>query len=101
MHRVLKPGGVVVILEFSQPVLPVFKHLFNFYFRRVLPKIGAVISGSSGAYQYLPDSVRRFPAQEKLLELMSDNGFVATGYRNLSAGIAALHWGKKQAEWIG
>jgi demethylmenaquinone methyltransferase/2-methoxy-6-polyprenyl-1,4-benzoquinol methylase len=93
MRRVLKPGGAVVILEFSKPVVPVFKHVFNFYFRHILPKLGALISGDGGAYQYLPDSVRKFPAQEQLVEFMTNAGFGNVGYRNLSGGIAALHWG--------
>jgi demethylmenaquinone methyltransferase/2-methoxy-6-polyprenyl-1,4-benzoquinol methylase len=94
MHRVLKPGGAVVVLEFSKPVVPVFRHLFNFYFRYVLPKLGAIVSGDGGAYQYLPDSVRKFPAQEPLAELMRGSGFKDVGYKNLSGGIAALHWGR-------
>ena len=93
MRRVLKPGGALVILEFSKPVVPVFKHVFNFYFRHILPKLGAVISGDGAAYQYLPDSVRTFPSQEQLLQLMTSAGFGNVGYRNLSGGIAALHWG--------
>src|SRR6266567_2076601 len=93
MRRVLKPGGGIVILEFSKPVVPVFKHAFNFYFRHILPKLGAIISGDGSAYQYLPDSVRKFPAQEELKELMLSSGFSDVGYRNLSGGIAALHWG--------
>src|SRR5437870_12450396 len=95
MYRLLKPGGAVVILEFSKPVAPVFKHAFNFYFRHVLPKLGALISGDGTAYQYLPDSVRKFPAQEQLMELMGNAGFRDVRYRNLSGGIAALHWGQK------
>ena len=95
MYRVLKPGGAAVILEFSKPVVPVFRHVFNFYFRYVLPRLGAAISGDAHAYQYLPDSVRKFPAQMELLELMSLVGFRDAGYRNLTGGIAALHWGRK------
>jgi demethylmenaquinone methyltransferase/2-methoxy-6-polyprenyl-1,4-benzoquinol methylase len=94
MRRVLKPGGAVVILEFSKPVTPVFKHLFNFYFRHILPRIGAVISGSGFAYQYLPDSVARFPGQAELVELLAAAGFQNAAYRNLSGGVAALHWGR-------
>jgi demethylmenaquinone methyltransferase / 2-methoxy-6-polyprenyl-1,4-benzoquinol methylase len=93
MRRVLKPGGTLVILEFSKPVTPVFKHIFAFYFRYILPKLGALISGDPYAYQYLPDSVRKFPAQAELLNLMHDAGFRSPGYRNLSGGVAALHWG--------
>ena len=94
MYRVLRPGGAVVILEFSKPVAPVFKHAFNFYFRHVLPKLGALISGDGTAYQYLPDSVRKFPAQEQLMELMGHAGFREVRYCNLSGGVAALHWGR-------
>lgn len=95
MQRVLKPGGVVVVLEFSQPVIPVMRQAFQFYFHRILPRIGAWISGQGAAYQYLPDSVRRFPAQQELAALMGDVGFQSVRYRNLSGGIAALHWGLK------
>jgi demethylmenaquinone methyltransferase/2-methoxy-6-polyprenyl-1,4-benzoquinol methylase len=94
MRRVLKSGGGIVILEFSKPVLPVLKHGFNFYFRHVLPKVGGLISGSGAAYQYLPDSVSRFPAQDELLVLMGLAGFKDAGYDNLSGGISALHWAR-------
>ena len=94
MHRVLKPGGALVILEFSKPVVPVFKHFFNFYFRHILPKLGAIISGQRSAYQYLPDSVSRFPTQDELLMLLRSAQFRDAAYRNLSGGIAALHWAR-------
>jgi demethylmenaquinone methyltransferase/2-methoxy-6-polyprenyl-1,4-benzoquinol methylase len=95
MYRVLRPGGVVVILEFSKPVAPGFRHLFNAYFRYILPKLGGFISGDSTAYQYLPDSVRKFPTQEELLSLLRSSGFRDPMYRNLSGGIAALHWARR------
>ena len=94
MRRVLRPSGAVVILEFSKPVVPVFRHVFNFYFRHVLPEIGALISGDRAAYQYLPDSVRKFPEQSELVSLLRSAGFNNPGYRNLSGGIAALHWAR-------
>src|SRR5436309_3328304 len=94
MHRVLRPGGVAVVLEFSKPVVPVFRYAFNFYFRYILPKLGAAISGNGSAYQYLPDSVRKFPSQEELAELMRSRGFRDVRWRNLHGGIAALHWGR-------
>jgi demethylmenaquinone methyltransferase/2-methoxy-6-polyprenyl-1,4-benzoquinol methylase len=95
MHRVLAPGGALAVLEFSKPVVPVFRQVFNFYFRYILPKLGAAISGNGSAYQYLPDSVRKFPAQAELVELMRAVGFREVDYQNLSGGIAALHWGRK------
>lgn len=95
MARVLRPGGVVLILEFSKPVIPVMKQAFDFYFHRILPKVGAIVSGSGAAYQYLPASVRKFPGQQDLAEWLRAAGFVAVDYRNLSGGIAALHWGRK------
>ncbi len=97
MLRVLKPGGAAVILEFSKPVAPVVRQVFGFYFRNILPRLGSLISGQGFAYQYLPDSVRKFPAQQELVRLMSAVGFVEVGYRNLSGGIAALHWGTVDA----
>ena len=95
--RVLKPGGRVAVLEFSSPVVPGFRALFQFYFTRVLPRIGGRVSGSRGAYEYLPDSVSKFPDQKRLAALMRETGFEAVGYRNLTGGIAALHTGTRPA----
>jgi demethylmenaquinone methyltransferase/2-methoxy-6-polyprenyl-1,4-benzoquinol methylase len=95
MRRVIRPDGALVILEFSKPIVPVMGSAFNFYFHHILPRIGAVISGNRKAYQYLPDSVRQFPAQPELAEWLQAAGFVDVSYKNLSGGIAALHWGRK------
>jgi len=95
MRRVLKVGGTLAILEFSRVRWPVFGSLFRFYFRRVLPVIGTWISGVAGAYQYLPDSVARFPDQEALAEIMRAAGFRNVHYRNFTGGVAALHLGEK------
>ncbi len=95
LRRVLKPGGRIAVLEFSQPVLPGFRALFNFYFTRVLPRIGGLVSGSRGAYEYLPDSVSRFPDQKNLAALMRQVGFEGVEYQNLTGGIAALHTGTR------
>ena len=95
MKRVLKSGGMAIVLEFSRPVIPVFRQLFEFYFHHVLPRLGAWISGQGTVYSYLPASVRRFPSQPELARIMESVGFTSVGYRNLSGGIAALHWGKK------
>jgi demethylmenaquinone methyltransferase/2-methoxy-6-polyprenyl-1,4-benzoquinol methylase len=95
MLRTLRPGGALVVLEFSRPVVPVFREVFNFYFRNVLPRLGALLSGDSGAYAYLPNSVQKFPSQKELVALMKAAGAVEVGYRNLTGGIAALHWGSR------
>ncbi|HEX8651493.1 MAG TPA: bifunctional demethylmenaquinone methyltransferase/2-methoxy-6-polyprenyl-1,4-benzoquinol methylase UbiE [Pyrinomonadaceae bacterium] len=95
LRRVLKPGGRAAILEFSTPVVPGFRRLFRFYFTRVLPRIGGIISGSRGAYEYLPDSVSRFPDQNALVSLMRAVGFAEIEYQNLTGGIAALHMGTR------
>jgi demethylmenaquinone methyltransferase/2-methoxy-6-polyprenyl-1,4-benzoquinol methylase len=92
-RRVLRRPGVLVILEFSKPVVPVFRELFGLYFGYVLPRIGAVISGNGTAYQYLYDSAVKFPNQKELVGLIESAGFREVGYRNLSGGVAALHWG--------
>jgi demethylmenaquinone methyltransferase/2-methoxy-6-polyprenyl-1,4-benzoquinol methylase len=97
LHRVLKPGGVLAVLEFSTPVVPGFRTLFQFYFSRVLPLIGGALSGSRGAYEYLPDSVSKFPDQRRLSDLMRAAGFAEVEFENLTGGIAALHTGKKPA----
>jgi demethylmenaquinone methyltransferase/2-methoxy-6-polyprenyl-1,4-benzoquinol methylase len=93
--RVLKPGGNIAILEFSKPVAPGFRLLFNVYFTRVLPFFGGLISGSKSAYKYLPDSVTRFPDQKELSSLMLNLGFESVDYQNLTGGIAALHTGRR------
>jgi demethylmenaquinone methyltransferase / 2-methoxy-6-polyprenyl-1,4-benzoquinol methylase len=95
LMRVLKPGGQVAVLEFSKPVVPGFSWLFNLYFTSVLPFFGGLISGSKRAYQYLPDSVTRFPDQKQLSELMHKVGLESVDYKNLTGGIAALHTGKR------
>ncbi|MEQ1645882.1 MAG: bifunctional demethylmenaquinone methyltransferase/2-methoxy-6-polyprenyl-1,4-benzoquinol methylase UbiE [Pyrinomonadaceae bacterium] len=95
LHRVIKPGGKIVILEFSSPVVPGFRQLFNFYFANILPRIGGAVSGSRGAYEYLPDSVSKFPNQKGLVEMMEKTGFSNVKYQNLTGGIAAIHSGVK------
>ena len=96
LQRILKTGGKLVILEFSAPIVPGFRQLFQFYFTRILPKIGGVVSGSRGAYEYLSESVARFPDQKGLMKMMLENGFSDVEYKNLTGGIAAIHIGAKQ-----
>jgi demethylmenaquinone methyltransferase / 2-methoxy-6-polyprenyl-1,4-benzoquinol methylase len=93
--RLLKPGGRAAILEFSRPRLPIFRHLFQFYFMKILPRIGNAISGSSFAYQYLPESVQQFPDQQGLAAIMSEVGFSNVAYYNLFGGVAAVHLGER------
>ncbi|HEY0547850.1 MAG TPA: bifunctional demethylmenaquinone methyltransferase/2-methoxy-6-polyprenyl-1,4-benzoquinol methylase UbiE [Pyrinomonadaceae bacterium] len=95
--RILKPGGRAAILEFSTPVVPGFRKLFRLYFTRVLPRIGGILSGSRAAYEYLPDSVSRFPDQKRLADLMREVGFEEVKYQNLTGGIAALHTGTRRS----
>jgi demethylmenaquinone methyltransferase/2-methoxy-6-polyprenyl-1,4-benzoquinol methylase len=95
LHRVLKSGGRLAILEFSRVRWPVFGPLFRFYFRRVLPRLGAWISGVEGPYSYLPDSVAKFPEQEALAEMLRAAGFHKVTYVNFTGGVAALHVGEK------
>jgi demethylmenaquinone methyltransferase/2-methoxy-6-polyprenyl-1,4-benzoquinol methylase len=95
LRRVLKPGGSVVVLEFSKPVVPVISSLFQFYFTKVLPRFGGWLSGSRSAYQYLPDSVTRFPDQNELAAMMKAAGFENVKFSNLTGGVAALHVGTR------
>ncbi|MGH9754046.1 MAG: bifunctional demethylmenaquinone methyltransferase/2-methoxy-6-polyprenyl-1,4-benzoquinol methylase UbiE [Blastocatellia bacterium] len=93
--RVLKPGGCAAALEFSRPVIPVFRQAFEFYFHHILPHIGSLISGSDGAYRYLPASARAFPDQKRLVEMMREIGYANARYHNLTGGVAALHLGER------
>jgi len=94
MWRVLKPGGRVVILEFSNPRSRLFRQLYYFYFRRLLPTIGGLFSQRS-AYQYLPDSVLEFPPQEAFCALMTTAGFEAVSFTDLTWGIASVYVGER------
>ncbi|HUE03613.1 MAG TPA: bifunctional demethylmenaquinone methyltransferase/2-methoxy-6-polyprenyl-1,4-benzoquinol methylase UbiE [Bryobacteraceae bacterium] len=91
MRRVLRPGGVAAILEFSQPPNPVFGALYRFYSRRVLPAVGGALSGSRDAYAYLPESVRKFPAPAELAGMLRAAGFSRVEFERLTGGIVALH----------
>jgi demethylmenaquinone methyltransferase/2-methoxy-6-polyprenyl-1,4-benzoquinol methylase len=95
LFRVLRSGGRLVILEFSSPVAPGFRGAFRFYFSKILPRIGGLVSGERGAYEYLPDSVSKFPDQKTLAAMMQESGFTNVTFRNLTGGIAAIHIGEK------
>lgn len=92
-HRVMKPGGRFLCLEFSRCTLPGIDKLYEFYSFHVLPQIGRAVTGDEAAYRYLVESIRRFPPQEELAKRFAAAGFARVDWRNLSGGIAALHWG--------
>ena len=96
MWRVLRPGGRLVVLELSHPRLPVIRQLYRFYSRYVVTGIGGAVSGDGEAYRYLQVSVAGFPAREGFRSLMDQAGFVDTGWRDLSLGIATVYWGGKR-----
>jgi demethylmenaquinone methyltransferase/2-methoxy-6-polyprenyl-1,4-benzoquinol methylase len=93
LRRVLKPGGMAAILEFSQPPNRVFNSAYGFYSRNILPRIGGLISGASDAYTYLPDSVRKFPDAPGLSAKMTAAGFDGVSFERMTFGIVALHMG--------
>lgn len=97
IQRVLKPGGVAAILEFSVPQRSLFKRVYSFYFRQVLPRVGNRLAGVHGAYAYLPASVEKFPSCDEFAQWMRAAGFVEVSYRRWTAGTVALHLGKKAA----
>jgi demethylmenaquinone methyltransferase/2-methoxy-6-polyprenyl-1,4-benzoquinol methylase len=97
MCRVLKPGGAAAILEFSRPPNRVLAALYGFYSLRVLPAIGGIVSGSPAAYQYLPESVRKFPGAEALSDRMREAGFAEVSCQRMTGGIVALHVGVREA----
>ena len=95
MHRVLKPGGQILVLEFSTPTAPGLKPLYDAYSFNVLPLLGKLVAGDEGSYRYLAESIRMHPDQETLLQMFRDAGFGQCRYHNLSGGIVAVHRGYK------
>ena len=94
-HRVLKPGGRFFCLEFSRVVIPVFDRIYDAYSFNVIPALGGLIANDRDSYQYLVESIRRFPNQSHLEDMMRTNGFKRVTHRNCSGGIAAIHKGVK------
>jgi demethylmenaquinone methyltransferase/2-methoxy-6-polyprenyl-1,4-benzoquinol methylase len=92
-RRVLRPGARLVILEFTVPPNALMRSLYLFYFHRILPLVGRVVSGHPWAYTYLPESVKEFPGPDELVSRLEGAGFGDPGYQLLTGGIAALHWG--------
>ena len=95
MHRVIQPGGKLIVLEFSRMDRAILGPLFRFYFHYVMPMLGGIISGNRGAYEYLPRSVDDFPDPLELGQELFDAGFSGVRYRPLTLGIAYLHVGEK------
>lgn len=93
MRRVLKPGGQLLILEFSHPIAPGLKPMYDAYSFKVLPILGKLVAGDEGSYRYLAESIRKHPDQEALLAIMQEAGLEQCRYHNLSGGIVALHRG--------
>ncbi len=96
IYRILKPEGEVGILDFNEPG-GLWGKIYGFYFRRILPRIGRLISGVKGAYEYLPASVHKFPAPPQMMERMRAAGFSDVSWRAYTFGIAGLYRGKKPA----
>jgi demethylmenaquinone methyltransferase / 2-methoxy-6-polyprenyl-1,4-benzoquinol methylase len=94
--RLLRPGARLVILEFTTPVWQPFRALYFFYFLRVLPAIGRLVSRHGSAYSYLPESVLRFPEPAELAARMGTAGFDDVGWETVTGGIAAIHWGVRR-----
>lgn len=95
MHRVLKPGGQFFCLEFSKAQIPFLEKLYKGYSFSIIPKIGKYVTQNEEAYQYLVESIERFPSQEELITLMRYCGFTQTAYLNMTGGIVAIHSAQK------
>jgi demethylmenaquinone methyltransferase/2-methoxy-6-polyprenyl-1,4-benzoquinol methylase len=95
IRRVLRPGGMVVVLEFSKPATFPFKQLYHFYFRFILPRIGSLVSSDKEAYTYLPKSVEAFPDGEGFLRILQDVGFKNTQCSSLTFGISTIYTATK------
>ena len=93
MYRTLKPGGRLLVLEFSKPVIPGVKQVYDLYSFKILPAMGRLIARDEASYRYLAESIRMHPGQEELKTLMEQSGFEDCDYFNLSGGIVALHRG--------
>jgi demethylmenaquinone methyltransferase/2-methoxy-6-polyprenyl-1,4-benzoquinol methylase len=94
-YRVLRPGGRFLCLEFSEVQVPGLDALYEFHSFQVIPRLGQLTAGAAQPYEYLVESIRRFPDQETFVEMIADAGFSQVSYRNLTGGIAAIHSGWK------
>lgn len=94
-YRVLKPGGRLCVLEFSTPSTKALRTIYDAYSFNVIPRLGGALAGDKESYQYLVESIRRFPRQGPFMEMIQEAGFKRTGWHDFTGGIAALHWGWK------
>jgi demethylmenaquinone methyltransferase / 2-methoxy-6-polyprenyl-1,4-benzoquinol methylase len=92
-HRVLKPGGRFLCLEFSRVDIPILDSLYDFHSFEVIPRLGQLAAGATDPYKYLVESIRRFPAQKAFADMIRQTGFERVSYRNLTGGVAAIHSG--------
>lgn len=95
IKRVMRPGGKLVILEFSRPTMPVIRNIYNFYFKRIAPKIGTIISNNKNAYQYLNESVQKFPERNAFITILNKLGYKNTSCKTMSLGICSIYCGEK------
>ena len=98
MNRVLKPGGMVVCLETSQPTLPVFKQMYALYFKFVMPIFGKLFAKSKEEYEWLQQSTFNFPGKEELKRMFEEAGFINVRVRSFTGGVAAMHLGYKEKD---
>lgn len=94
-YRVLKPGGRLCVLEFSTPPAKALRTIYDAYSFNVIPRLGGMLAGDKESYQYLVESIRRFPRQQPFMEMVQAAGFKRAGWHDFTGGIAALHWGWK------
>lgn len=95
IRRVLKPGGKLVILEFTKPAAPVIKQVYNFYMKTITPKIGKIIAKNNEAYQYLNDSVLQFPEKESFIHILNQSNYRNAFYKTLTLGICSIYCAEK------